>query len=112
MPGTVETLSILEEIALDLCDRHGIPRPLVNAAVQGRRRDFYWPHRRLVVEADSYTWHRSPSALSEDRERDAELTLNAYAVLRFTYEQVTKRRRYVVATLRRALAGRLSLAQR
>jgi hypothetical protein len=112
VPGSIETLSILEELVLGLCDRHGIPRPLVNAAVLGRRRDFHWPDRRLVVEADSYAWHRSPSALSDDRERDVELTLNGYTVLRFTYEQVTKRRRYVVSALRRALAGRVSLAQR
>ena len=112
MPGSIETLSPLEEMVIALCDRHGIPRPLVNAAVQGRRRDFVWREARLVVEADSYTWHRSPSALNDDRERDAELTLNGYTVLRFSYEQVAKRPRYVVATLRRALTRRLSPAQR
>jgi Protein of unknown function (DUF559) len=65
-------------------------------------RDFYWPHCRLVVEADSYRWHRSPSALNDDRERDVELTLAGYRVLRFTYEQVTRRPRYVIRALRYA----------
>ena len=58
-------------------------------------RDFYWPHARLVVEADSYAWHRSPSALNDDRERDVTLVLAGYRTLRFTWEQVTKRREYV-----------------
>jgi len=48
---------------------------------------------RLVAEADSYAWHRSPSALDDDRERDVALTLAGYRVLRFTWRQVTRRRR-------------------
>jgi hypothetical protein len=55
--------------------------------------------RRAVVEADSYRWDRSPSALNEDRERDVLLTLAGYRVLRFTWEQVTKRPRYVVQAI-------------
>jgi very-short-patch-repair endonuclease len=77
----------------------------VNTVIAGRVRDFYWPHRRLVVEADSYRWHRSPSALNDDRERDVELTLAGYRVLRFTHEQVTRRPRYVVRALRMALGA-------
>ena len=53
--------------SLELCDAHGIPRPLVNAIVAGRRRDFFWPDVPLVVEADSYRWHRSPGRLTADR---------------------------------------------
>jgi len=103
-PGSVDTLSVLEDLVLDVCDRHAIPRPLTNAVIEGRRRDFVWPYARLVVEADSYTWHRSPAALDDDRARDVELSLTGYRVLRFTYAQVTKRRGYVVRALRRALA--------
>jgi hypothetical protein len=38
-PGTVDTRSVLEDIVLDLCDAHGIPRPLSNPIVADRRRD-------------------------------------------------------------------------
>ena len=93
--GTVDTRSVLEELVLELCDAHGLPRPQVNCVVEGRVRDFHWPRARLVVEADSYTWHRSPSALDDDRERDVTLTLAGYRCLRFTWEQVTRRRDYV-----------------
>jgi hypothetical protein len=102
-PGTVETLSVLEEIVLELCDDHGLPRPQVNCVIEGKRRDFHWPGARLVVEADSYTWHRSPAALNDDRERDVELTLAGWTVLRFTYAQCTKRRAYVARSIHRAL---------
>jgi very-short-patch-repair endonuclease len=98
-----DTRSELEDLVAELCDRHGLPRPVENCFIEGKVRDFYWPHARLVVEADSYSFHRSPSALDDDRERDVTLTLAGYRTLRFTWEQVTKRRRYVAAAILRAL---------
>ena len=89
----------------ELCDGNGLPRPLENCVVEGKVRDFHWPHARLVVEADSYAWHRSPTALNDDRERDVELTLAGYRTLRFTWEHVTRARNYVVRALRRALVS-------
>lgn len=95
--------SALEELVLVLCDAHGLPRPLVNCAIEGAVRDFCWPSRRLVVEADSYAWHRSPSALNADRERDVVLTLAGWGVLRFTHAQVTRRPGWVTRSIRAAL---------
>jgi Protein of unknown function (DUF559) len=103
--GPVDVRSRLERLVYELCDRAGLPRPLVNTVIEGKVRDFHWPHRRLVVEADSYRWHRTPSALNDDRERDVELTLAGYTVLRFTYQQVTRRPRYVIRALRLALGA-------
>ena len=71
--------------------------------IQGRVRDFVWPARRLVVEADSYAWHRSPAAFNGDRERDTELTLAGWRTLRFTWEQVTRRPDYVTGAIRSAI---------
>jgi Protein of unknown function (DUF559) len=102
----VDTRSVLEEIVLEVCDAHGIPRPLVNTVVAGRERDFHWPARRLVVEADSYTWHRSPSAMNDDRERDVELVLAGHIGLRFTYEQCTHRRAYVAKSILKAYGAK------
>jgi hypothetical protein len=95
------TRSVLEELILELCERHALPRPAVNVIIEGRERDFVWPGARLVVEADSYAWHRSPSALTDDRERDAALVLAGYRVLRFTWQQVTSRPAHVARTPRR-----------
>ncbi|MET0686911.1 MAG: type IV toxin-antitoxin system AbiEi family antitoxin domain-containing protein [Solirubrobacteraceae bacterium] len=96
--------SELEEIIAELCADHGIPRPQENVAVLGQVRDFYWPRARLVVEADSYAWHRSPDAMADDRQRDVELTLAGIRTLRFTWSQATRRRAYVVSALRSAFA--------
>jgi very-short-patch-repair endonuclease len=75
----------------------------VNCVIEGEVRDFCWPSRRLVVEADSYSWHSSPSALNADRERDVQLTLAGWRSLRFTYAQVTRRRRWVAEAILDAL---------
>lgn len=101
--GPADTRSELERLVNQLCDDHDLPRPSVNCSIEGKVRDPYWPHRRLVVEADSYRWHRSPSALNDDRERDVELTLAGYTTLRFTWEQVTQRPEYVVRAILHAL---------
>ncbi|HKH18249.1 MAG TPA: type IV toxin-antitoxin system AbiEi family antitoxin domain-containing protein [Solirubrobacteraceae bacterium] len=104
-PGSIDTRSELEQLVIELCDSYRLPRPSANCVIEGRVRDFHWPHARLVVEADSYTWHRSPSALDDDRERDVALTLAGYRSLRFTWEQVTQRRTYVAAAVLRALGA-------
>jgi hypothetical protein len=108
-PGTVDTRSRLEEITLGICSRYDIPRPQTNVLIEGRVRDFYWPHARLVVEADGYRWHRSPTAFNDDRERDTELALAGYERLRFTYDQCTQRRGWVTTSIRQAL-GRMRVA--
>ena len=106
--GPVDARSELERLVYQLCDAHGLPLPNVNCSIEGSVRDFYWAQCRLVVEADSYAWHRSPSALNADRERDVELTLAGYRVLRFTYEQVTERPAWVVASILTALGANSS----
>jgi hypothetical protein len=103
--GPVDVRSELERLVHKLCDARGLPLPNVNCVIEGKVRDFYWSHCRLVVEADSYTWHRSPGALNADRERDVELTLAGYRVLRFTYEQVTQRPEYVISAILSALGA-------
>jgi predicted transcriptional regulator of viral defense system len=100
----LDTRSELEDLVLELCDASGLPRPLVNGVIEGEVRDFCWPARRLVVEADSFAWHGSPAALNADRERDVQLTLAGWRTLRFTYAQVTRRRRWVARAILSALS--------
>ena len=82
------------------------PRPQVNSVVEGRVRDFFWPDAGLVVEADGYRYHRSPTVFSDDRERDVELALAGLRTLRFTYDQCTKRRNYVKTSILAARGAR------
>jgi very-short-patch-repair endonuclease len=100
--GTIVTRSELEERFLALCDRFDLPRPNVNTVIEGKKVDFLWQDCALVVEVDGYAWHRSPTAFAEDRERDVELVLAGYRVLRFTWTHVTGRPKYVARAVQRA----------
>ena len=101
--GPTDTRSELERLLAALVGRHAIPRAEQNVVIAGRVRDFAWPARRVVVEGDSYSYHRSPNALNADRERDVELTLAGWRTLRFTWEQVTRRPGYVARAIRSAI---------
>ena len=101
--GPRDTRSELEDLIAELCDRHRLERPEHNVVIEGHVRDFAWPARRLVVEGDSFAWHRTPTALDIDRERDLTLVLSGWRALRFTHHQVTRRPAWVGAAIRAAL---------
>lgn len=83
------TRSETEDAFLELCDRHGIPRPLVNTKVAGVEVDFCWPDERLIVETDG-RHHTTRAAFEHDRARDALLTSIGWRVMRFTRRQVRR----------------------
>jgi very-short-patch-repair endonuclease len=97
--------STLEVLLLQLSDDHQLPEPVTNAQVEGILVDFYWPGTKLIVEADSYTYHSMPSTFERDRERDQQLILAGYTVVRFTHNQVTRQRKSVAGRVRQLLTG-------
>jgi hypothetical protein len=66
--------------------------------------DLAWPSRRLLAEADGAGPHSEPPALFRDRRRQNDLVRSGWTVLRFTWAD-TRRRGYVAATIRAALAA-------
>jgi very-short-patch-repair endonuclease len=110
-PGTTLTKSELEERFLTLCRDHGLPQPLVNHDIEGFEVDFSFPQARLLVEADSWRWHRSREAFERDRHRDAAHARAGYRTLRFTHIQISTDPNTVAQTVRAALersSGRLA----
>jgi len=103
------TRSPLEDAFLELCDAHGIPRPLVNTVVEGVEVDFCWPGARLVVETDGHEHHGTRAAFERDRARDARLTALGWRVMRFTERQVLHDAASVAGVV---LAGREGAAWR
>jgi very-short-patch-repair endonuclease len=82
------TESELERRFLRLVRAAGLPKPLTQVELNGFRVDFYWPELRLVVEADSLRYHRTPSQQTRDRQRDQAHTAAGLTPLRFTHAQV------------------------
>ena len=105
LPAT-PTRSELEDAFLDLCDSHGIPRPLVNTQIGPYLVDFLWPEDHLIVETDGYEHHGTRQAFNDDRRRDADL-LAAYGLttLRFTYDDVTRAAASTARTIQAVRAG-------
>ena len=97
------TRSVFEAEFLELCRRWRLPAPAVNARIGGYEVDFAWVERRVVVECDSFAFHRSRAAFERDRARDVELGRLGFRVLRFTHRQVTSDSAWVADALADAL---------
>jgi len=100
------TRSELEFQFLQLCKRHGLPRPEVNVRIGSLTVDFLWEEAKLIVETDGYQYHRGQAAFEDDHARDLELRTLGYEVSRFSYRQVVDEPAKVVRGLRTALRGR------
>lgn len=83
------TRSDLEILFRQICKDHGLPEPAVNVTVEGKEVDFLFRAQRLIVEADSWRYHRSRRAFENDRARDVITTRAGYRTLRFTDRQLT-----------------------
>jgi very-short-patch-repair endonuclease len=97
------TRSDLETAFLDLYRRYKLPSPEVNAKLGRWEVDFLWRSQRLVVEVDSWTYHRGSVAFEDDHARDLYLRQQGYVVLRFTARQLEEEPERVVADVARAL---------
>lgn len=84
------TLSALERRFLRLLKEAGLPLPITNCPVDGRRIDCRWPEHRLTVELDGYRYHRSRHAWELDRRREREARARGDDFRRFTYGDVER----------------------
>lgn len=99
-----DSQSPLEERVLELCRRYGLPQPITGATVLGREVDAFWPDRKLMVEGDSWRFHRHRAAFERDRERDAAMQVAGYRVIRLTHRRLIREPGKVADELRRLLA--------
>ena len=82
--------SDLESDFLQFCRDRDIPRPIVNALVEGFEVDMAWPDQRLVIELDGYETHGTHRAFEADRRRDATLQLAGQRTIRVTHRWLTR----------------------
>jgi very-short-patch-repair endonuclease len=102
-PRRKRTRSELEEIFLALCHHHRIPPPEVNVKIGHREVDFLWRDLRVIVETDSYGFHRGQQAFEDDHERDLALRTLGYDPVRLTYRQLTTKPAYCMAIVEKEL---------
>jgi Protein of unknown function (DUF559) len=97
------TKSDLELDFLALCRRHDIPTPEVNVKIDGVEADFLWRNHNLVVETDSYLYHRGEVAFQNDHTRNLHFRLRGYEVLRLGETQIDFEPTAVAVALRQRL---------
>jgi very-short-patch-repair endonuclease len=97
----------LEQRFVPIARRAGLPKPLSQVWLNGRRVDFYFPDLWLVVEADSLRFHRTPAQQANDTLRNHAHVVAGLLPLRFTHWQITYEPKYVEDTLR-AISARSS----
>jgi very-short-patch-repair endonuclease len=106
---TDRTRSDLEALFLALVHHNGLPHPEVNVKIGRFEVDFLWRAQRLVVETDSWTYHRGSAAFYADGERDLELRAAGFTVLRFTDRQLEAVPERVAADVAQALGAPLAV---
>jgi very-short-patch-repair endonuclease len=84
----------------------------VNVLVEGYLVDCHWPQAGLVVELDGYEFHSGRREFQRDREKLTALQLAGLTVLPFTYYDVTRQPREVVAAVNAGLGRRVAAAAR
>jgi very-short-patch-repair endonuclease len=99
------TQSELEEAFLELLRATELPCPRTNVIIEGELVDCAWPEHRLIVEIDSYTYHRTRRSFEADRERDAKLQRRGWRVLRITDRRLHADPAGVIADIRAMLAN-------
>lgn len=99
------TRSKAEERMLALVRQADLPPFVTNRLVHGHEVDFLWRIQRVVVEVDSYQFHRSRARFENDRRRDADLQAKGYAVLRVTWRHLRQEPLFVAARLGALLAS-------
>ncbi|HET9154503.1 MAG TPA: DUF559 domain-containing protein [Solirubrobacterales bacterium] len=85
--------------------RPDLPQPETNVKLGRHEVDFLWRSQRLVVETDSYLYHRGSISFEDDHVRDLDLRQRGYAVLRFTDTQIEEEPARVAADVAAALAS-------
>lgn len=104
-PEDPRTRSQMERHFLAAVRRAGLPEPQCNVYVDGLLVDFYWPDAGLVIEVDSFAWHRSRHSFEEDRRRDAIHTVAGRRTLRPTHRRIEYETDALMEDIRRLLAS-------
>ena len=91
------------------------PTPDCNVLVDGEQYthevDAFWPRQRLIVQLDSFAYHRTRRDREKDASSDADLELAGNRVLRLTWDDVTIHRRRTIRRLQRLLTTRGAATQ-
>jgi hypothetical protein len=83
------TRSEWEDAFPSWCRRHKLPPPIMSAVVAGYEVDALFPDEKVIVELDSWEYHKDRSSFESDRERDAATLAAGFVTVRITWGRMT-----------------------
>ena len=96
--------SDLEEDFFTLVHSHHLPSPETNVKLGRWEVDFLWRSQLLVVEIDSFLYHRGSVAFHDDHARDLDLRQQSFTVFRYSELQLEAEPDRIAADVAAALA--------
>lgn len=99
--------SVTRALCLEIEGLQVEPQVVISDDGRSVRADLVDRRLRIVIEADSFEWHGSRSALASDCRRYNWLVVSGWIVLRFPYEDVM----FHPETVRETLASAVALAE-
>ena len=73
------------------CADHGLPAPVMGLPFHGYILDAVFVAERVIVELDSWPFHKGKIPFEADRERDAETLARGFVTIRVTEERLDQR---------------------
>lgn len=98
--------SVAERILQQLLREAGIGGWKANYRVGGYRVDVGFAAQKVAIEVDGFAFHSDPDAFQIDRQRQNDLVLLGWQVLRFTWLDLTAYPDRVIALIRSAISAR------
>lgn len=89
-PQTALTRNQFEKRVRDLLRRGNLPNPLLNRIVGGYEVDFFFEDYGLILEVDGAQDHNAPHGVERDKDKDSELHLKGFRVLRLTWAMIMR----------------------
>lgn len=86
--GLDHTQSAFEDDFPGFCADHGLPKPIMNAKVAGYEVDALFPDHKVIVELDSWAYHRDRRSFESNRERDAATLQAGFVTIRITWQRL------------------------
>jgi very-short-patch-repair endonuclease len=103
--GVVPAGSDFEVLVERLLVDHGLPEPVRQHEIRSvkgwfiARVDLAYPELKIAIELDGRAFHSDAEAFERDRERQNQLVLRGWTVLRFTWKQLLEEPGRIVQTV-------------
>jgi hypothetical protein len=102
-PTQNPTRSGFEGFLIPWLTEHGLPIPQINPNVDGHEVDALYPEQKVILELDSWTYHKDYPTWRSDRERDGEnLAHGGYRTFRIPEDLTETKANQLRAILRGA----------